>query len=141
MRIISRTVITQHTKEDTFQILKNSGSRYHTGNFKDNHFRIMYPTRWHRNRGFVPIRGSIEEQSEHIKVSVEVHSGLALHIGILLLVIWILLCSYNLIVKNLSFYMFLCYLGIGLILNIVIYVISLFDGIMCLDSLAHRLTR
>lgn len=137
MRIVSRRIVTSHSKESVLYILKNSSSRYRPTEFENNCFQFSFPIHWHRMAGVIPVKGKVNEQKGFTEVWVEIHSGLSHYIGTIFLCIGILVFIYSMLSKTSSTFSALVSFGIG----IVIYIIDLFDGITCLDSLEHRLTR
>lgn len=137
MRIVYRKVITSHSDEEVHHIMKNASSRYHFAEFADRHFQFAYPTHWHKKRGFIPVRGTIDNVNGLTEVRLEIHSGFELYIAMAFLCLSALLFVYGLFSNHT--YMFAALAAAGICAAI--YVIALFDGIACLDSLEHRLTR
>lgn len=137
MRIVSRKIVTSHSKESVFYILKNSSSRYRPAEFVNNCFQFAFPIHWHRMEGAIPVKGKVSKQNGFTEVWVEIHGGLSLYVGTVFLCIGILVGIYSILSSASYIYSALISFGIG----IVIYIIDFFDGITCLDSLEHRLTR
>ena len=137
MRIVSRKVTTPHSKAEVFQIMKNSAAKYRKTEFGGNCFRIAVPTRWHRQMGFIPVRGTVNIQNGLTEVRLEIHGSFLTYIGILAFFagILLLICEFLTVSAGVDA-AFLC-LAVG----VCIYVLELMDGIVCLDSLEHRLTR
>ena len=137
MRVLSRKVLTTHSKEEIFQILRNSASRYHSAEFEDVCFHIHFPIRWHKQLGFIPVSGTIKVHNTVTEVYVEAHGGFSLYVGMLFAFIAVLIAVFGLFTKTPNIYSSLICMGVG----IVVYIVDLFDAITCLDSLEHRLTR
>ena len=137
MRIISRIVVTSRSTDEVTQILKNASSIYRPIKLVDNCFELSFPIRWHRNSGILPVKGIIEHKNGFTEVQLEIHNRLLFCFGMLFFFLGILASTYSLLVKEVSIYPVLVGFGIGFFA----YMIELFDGITCLDSLEHRLTR
>ena len=137
MRIISRKVVTQRSREEVLQILKGSCSRFRTGVFIDNTFRIAFPARWHTQFGLITVEGTVASKGSVTEVTLHIEGGFTLYVGMVLIIIGILVLIYNLATGSSGFFPSLGCFSMG----VLIYVIDLFDGIVCLDSLEHRLTR
>ena len=137
MRIVSRKIVTSHSKESVFYILKNLSSRHRPAEFVNNSFQFAFPILWHTTAGVIPVKGKVNNQNGFTEVWVEIHGGFSLYIGIVFLCIGTLVSIYSILASTSYVYSALISFGIG----IVIYVIDLLDGISCLDSLEHRLTR
>ena len=137
MRIISRIVVTSRSTDEVTQILKNASSIYRPIKLVDNCFELAFPIRWHRNPGILPVKGTIEHKNGFTEVKIEIHSGLVFRFIMALLLIAFLISVYGLLFQSASVYQVLAIVGVG----ILVYVLELFDGITCLDSLEHRLTR
>ena len=137
MRVVSRKVISSHSKEEVFQIVKNSSSRYRPAEFADNYFQLTFPVRWHTQMGYIPVKGIVNHVNGFTEVLIEIHGGFTLYIGMLFFCVGLLILGYSLLARTSTIYSAVVCLGIG----VLIYVIELFDGIACLDSLEHRLTR
>ena len=82
MRIVSRKVITSHSKEEVFHIMRQSSSLYRAAEFTDNSFHITFPIRWGRRMGSIPVKGIVKNQHGFTEVTIEIHGGIELYIGI-----------------------------------------------------------
>ena len=137
MRIISRSVTTTHSKEEVFHIMKQAAYRYRSTEFTDNRFRIAFPANWGRKVGAIQVRGVVEQRDGGTQVQLAILGGLAFYIAMLALLAGVLVFLCSLFVGRFA----ISFLLLGIVLGAAAYIVALFDGITCLDSLEHRLTR
>lgn len=137
MRIISREVLTSHSREEVFQIIKDAASCRHSVKFCGDSFWIAFPIRWHTRNGVIPIKGTVTRRYDYTEVRIEIYSGLSFYLGLLFICVGLLF----LVCGLLATFSWVRPMVISVVFGTLICIISLFDGIICLDSLEHRLTR
>lgn len=136
MLLVSRSVTTPYTKDEIIKIIKSSASPFYAVEIDGDNFSFMFPIRWHRAPGVMRVKGIMLNQNENMEVRLKIYGGLTSYFSLLFFAIGIFFLLYHFFANIGGIYTLIC-IGVGIVLHIG----KTFDGITCLDSLEHRITR